>query len=70
MIEVIGFDDGSEPTLNLVAKVPVPRSTSSGIWMSAETISGLPPNCWCFIGGTFNPPQEGDPNQPAAAKKD
>ena len=60
MIDEIVFEDGSAPTLNVVVKVPVPKSVSSGMWMSAETISGLPPTCWCFIGGTFDPPSEAD----------
>jgi hypothetical protein len=44
--------------LNWVEKVPVPRSESFGIWISAEAISGLPPDCWCLISGTFEPPVE------------
>ena len=37
-----------------VVKVPVPKSWSSGIWISADQISGEASNCWCFISGTYD----------------
>jgi hypothetical protein len=56
MVEKITLVGGSADGKKIVVNVPVPRSLSSGIWISAKEVSGLLLGTWCFISGTFDPP--------------
>src|SRR5688572_3626056 len=65
MIEATASFDLKALALYTVVKVPVPMSELSGIWISPTSISGLPPNCWCFISGIYpssdaKPTRKGD----------
>ncbi len=57
MSEPMTFAGGNEFGEKIVVNVPVPKSESSGIWISDIETSGLGFSCWCLISGTFNFPQ-------------
>ena len=57
MVEFMSWVGGNEFGEKVVVNVPVPKSESSGIWISDIETSGLVFGCWCFISGTLNFPQ-------------
>ena len=57
MAEAMSFLAVNARGEKVVLKLPVPKSESSGMCISEEMISRqLPPDCWWFIAGTFDPP--------------
>ena len=55
MIEATTLPLSNALDLNVLVKVPVPQSSSLGIWISPSSTSGLVFGRWTLISGTIDP---------------